>query len=409
MFGQAFFVMLLPPIIFEAGYSMNRASFFANFGGICVFAFAGTMVSAAVVGLLLFAAAQLGFVYSFSMVDALVFGALISATDPVTVLAVFQTLGVDRTLYALVFGESVLNDAVAIVLYHTMLTFQTGVSAGGVGAAILFFLVNFLGTPRSELAPRVAWLTLAVSPAPGSLAIGVAVGVLSALLFRHTDMSTRQLRGLERSLSVLLPFLAYMLAEGIRVSGVVAILFAGITSAHYTIRNLSDDARRFSLQFFKALAMLFESLVFVFIGLACPLLFSKLAGDNWAFLCVSVVIVLIARYVIVYGGAKLVNLCRSPRQAITKPVQFVLWFSGLRGGVAFALSTQARATLLDSYSAELIELATLLIVVLSMLVVGGTVSASTPALCAPAALLTRALPAGADRTHRATLRPGRPD
>lgn len=126
---------------------LTQVNFFKNFGAICVFAFLGTFLSALAVGTLSYAATALGIASGFSFLDALIFGALISATgaltspppgcanlltiaaplnltDPVTVLAVFQHLGVNRTLYSLVFGESVLNDAVAIVLYHTLLQFQ---------------------------------------------------------------------------------------------------------------------------------------------------------------------------------------------------------------------------------------------------------------------------------------------
>ena len=143
-------------------------------------------------------------------------------------LAVFQALGVNRRLYALVFGESVLNDAVAIVLFHVVLQFQDDFTFGDVLVGVVFFLVDFLG----------------------SLFIGLVVGFAGALLFKYTDMGVRvrlcgwawvrtsplynvavqhpSLVNLERSLTVLIPFVAYMLAQGFELSGVVAILFAGM-------------------------------------------------------------------------------------------------------------------------------------------------------------------------------------
>jgi sodium/hydrogen exchanger-like protein 6/7 len=115
---EIFFNVLLPPIIFHAGYSMKRKHFFKNFGAILLFAFFGTLLSAFCTG---------GFMYiivsmfssirsyvSFS--DCLFFGAIISATDPVTVLAIFNDQKVNVNLYALIFGESILNDAVSIIL-----------------------------------------------------------------------------------------------------------------------------------------------------------------------------------------------------------------------------------------------------------------------------------------------------
>ncbi|CAH8558211.1 unnamed protein product, partial [Dicrocoelium dendriticum] len=115
---EIFFNVLLPPIIFCAGYSMNRCHFFRNIGAILTYAFVGTFLSAFVVGIICYGftrgMATLSTLLSFS--DCLLFGSIISATDPVTVLAIFNDLGVDVDLHALVFGESVLNDALAIAL-----------------------------------------------------------------------------------------------------------------------------------------------------------------------------------------------------------------------------------------------------------------------------------------------------
>ena len=140
---------LLPPIIFEAGYNMEVRPFFNNLGPTCFFAFVGTFSSAAAVGGIVYYAGQLGLCYPLSGLASLTFGSLISATDPVTVLAVFKSLGVQPDLFAMVFGESVLNDAVAIVLARTVLTFNhPGAKEGGAAAALatLVFVAIFLGS-----------------------------------------------------------------------------------------------------------------------------------------------------------------------------------------------------------------------------------------------------------------------
>lgn len=135
---EIFFNIILPPIIFYAGYSLKRVRkvlhqknffflkvklfqkyFFRNLGAILTFAIIGTTISAFLVGVLMYGAVKLWPVAlsnSFTFLDTLFFGALISPTDPLTILAIFSDLQVDVNLYALVFGESVLNDAVAIVL-----------------------------------------------------------------------------------------------------------------------------------------------------------------------------------------------------------------------------------------------------------------------------------------------------
>jgi sodium/hydrogen exchanger 8 len=125
-----FFLFLLPPIILDAGFNMDemqRRKLFQNIGAVCCLAFGGTLISTIAMACIMHwfgsvavvtedAAGGAAFPEGMTWVESLVFGSLISATDPVTVLAIFGKMGADRDLYALVFGESVLNDAVAIVL-----------------------------------------------------------------------------------------------------------------------------------------------------------------------------------------------------------------------------------------------------------------------------------------------------
>ena len=119
---ELFFNILLPPIIFHAGYSMKKRFFFRNIGSILTFAFVGTILSTFAVAGIMYGVTRI-FTHlqsTMKFVDTLRFGALISATDPVTILAIFTDINVDVNLYALVFGESVLNDAVAIVITRTI-------------------------------------------------------------------------------------------------------------------------------------------------------------------------------------------------------------------------------------------------------------------------------------------------
>merc|ERR1711998_322708 len=133
--------------IFGAGYNMKRQAFFANIYATMLYAFLGTLVSTFMVGGMVYAAGQYGMCHALGALPALVFGALISATDPVTVLAVFQALGVNIDLFSMVFGESVLNDAVAIVLYRTLIGFKsTPVSGESIIAAVGLFLTIFIGS-----------------------------------------------------------------------------------------------------------------------------------------------------------------------------------------------------------------------------------------------------------------------
>ena len=115
----------MPPIIFEAGYSLHRKRFFDNFSTILLYAVVGTMVSTFIIGFMTYYCGKIGLIKidSSSPLESLLFGALISAVDPVATLSILGApeLNLDPLLYSLVFGESVLNDAVAIVLFNTFL------------------------------------------------------------------------------------------------------------------------------------------------------------------------------------------------------------------------------------------------------------------------------------------------
>ncbi|KAG0605324.1 hypothetical protein M758_9G049100 [Ceratodon purpureus] len=147
-FHEEFFLLfLLPPIIFESGFSLQPKPFFSNFGAICIFAILGTFITSIVTGVLVYLGGIFFLMYRLPFHESIMYGALISATDPVSVLAIFQELGTDVNLYALVFGESVLNDAVAISLYRTLLAVKNHpLETHGFMSAIWSFLEIFVGS-----------------------------------------------------------------------------------------------------------------------------------------------------------------------------------------------------------------------------------------------------------------------
>merc|ERR1719478_1142711 len=120
---EFFFLVLLPPVIFESGYTLNPETLFKNFDAISVFAFLGTFTSTLVVGAIMYFSGHLGFSYPFTLRDAMLFASLISSTDPVTTLAIFSDMGLDPDLHAVVLGESLLNDAISIVLFEALFSF----------------------------------------------------------------------------------------------------------------------------------------------------------------------------------------------------------------------------------------------------------------------------------------------
>ena len=313
----------------------------------------------------MFACSSMGILArEMQFLECLLFGALISATDPVTVLAIFNQLRVVPNMYMLVFGESVLNDAVAIVLYRTVLAFfSSPVTSRSVLAAVLTFCIIFVG----------------------SLIIGTGVGLASAILFKHNPMGSSSDGGdhhvvaSEVGMLVLFPYAAYMLSEGLGLSGIVSILFCGIVMAYYTTQNLSRRTKEASFDFFRVLASLSETFVFVYMGISFFTLDVTLTTfiSYVKFFVLSLIACLVARAANVFPAARIANSLglaprtRSGRRGkIPRSYQVMLWFSGLRGAIAFALALDAKEKL-GGEAGNVILTSTLLIVLSTVVIIGG--------------------------------------
>lgn len=147
-FEILFLVVLLPPIIFEAGYNLDKDSFMKNLGTVIMFAFVGTFIAIFTSSFLFYAIGQTSMSPEFTWKESFAFGSLISATDPVSVLAVFKSMDADVNLFAIVFGESIFNDAIALVMFDTvMMVGEDGKSAGNeILSAIGSFFLIFTGS-----------------------------------------------------------------------------------------------------------------------------------------------------------------------------------------------------------------------------------------------------------------------
>ncbi|PAA84609.1 hypothetical protein BOX15_Mlig030381g2 [Macrostomum lignano] len=346
---EVFFNIILPPIIFCAGYSMKRKHFFRNIGAILTLAFIGTTISCVVVGSLVYGITRLstGIGSSILFNECLLFGALISATDPVTVLAIFNDLNVDVDLYALVFGESVLNDAVAIVLSQSIEKYGAlAASAGGIqGEAILKAVLSFLGVFF------------------GALGISSAMGCLTALITKYTRVRDHPL--LESSLFILMSYSTFLAAEAARSTGIVAVLFCGICQAHYTYNNLSRESKESTKNFFELLNFLAENFTFLYIGVS-TFTYSSHLWDP-VFIFAAFVAILLGRALNVYPLCLLLNLGRRNRIGANK--MHMLMFSGLRGAIAFALAIRN-----TSSSVRKMMLSTTLLIVIATVLLCGSLT-----------------------------------
>lgn len=353
---EVFFNIILPPIVLNAGLSLKRRHFFRNIGAIFSYAFIGTTISVAFVGSFIYGAIYLikilmGSSYladQFSLTNCLYFGAIISPTDPIAVLAIFQELGVDVNLFALVFGESILNDAVSIVLTHSIDHFSIIYGRDPFYSLLSIFwecTYNFINM----------FFT--------SCLIGIVFGIVTALTTKFTKLTESPL--LETSLVVLMSYSSFLTAEVVDASGIVAILLCGITQAHYTINNLSFEARERLKNLFELLTFLCENFLFLVVGVC----FWQ-RGQTWdlSFIGIAFVAITIARAISVYPLTALLNLGRKKKI----PCNFqhlIAWGGAARGVISYSLA--AKNTVGDARRIMLST--TSVIVIVTVIAVGGAV------------------------------------
>jgi NhaP-type Na+/H+ or K+/H+ antiporter len=278
---DVFFVFLLPPIIFNSGYHLRRELFFRHITPILLLAVVGTTISALTVAGILQIVTILGYAGNFvpTFTELLTFGALISSTDPVATLAVFQAKRTDPQLFYLVFGESVLNDAIGLVLFKSCAKFVehddgAGKVVIGVSEFIFRFLLDCIGSP----------------------VLGLLCGCGAAYLFKVIEM--RQSKLLELSVYILIMYCPFLLAELLELSGIVTILFTGLTARTYVVPNLSAATADHAEVFFRLAAHLAETSIFLELGMSI----FGLMMDNFQglFILWALLACLIARAVNVY-------------------------------------------------------------------------------------------------------------
>lgn len=273
--------------------------------------------------------------------ESFAFGSLISAVDPVATVAIFHAIDVDPVLNMLVFGESILNDAIAIVLTTTVSRIPNAETGEAIISAFKTFFTMFFA----------------------SAGIGVVFALISALLLKHIDL--RKHPSLEFGLMLVFTYAPYVLAEGIHLSGIMAILFCGIVMSHYTHFNLSTVTQITMQQTMRTLSFIAETCVFAYLGLA---IFSFNHRCELSLVIWSLILCLIGRACNIFPLAWMVNKFREHK--ITNKMQFVMWFSGLRGAISYALSLHLEFS--SEESRRVMITTTLIIVLFTTLVFGGS-------------------------------------
>ncbi|KAL1783884.1 sodium/hydrogen exchanger 5 isoform X1 [Sigmodon hispidus] len=309
-----FFLFLLPPIVLDSGYFMPSRLFFDNLGAILTYAVVGTLWNAFTTGVALWGLQQAGLVaprVQAGLLDFLLFGSLISAVDPVAVLAVFEEVHVNETLFIIVFGESLLNDAVTVVLYKVCNSFVEMGSA------------NVQATDYLKGVASLFVVSLG----------GAAVGLVFAFLLALTTRFTKRVRIIEPLLVFLLAYAAYLTAEMASLSAILAVTMCGLGCKKYVEANISHKSRTAVKYTMKTLASCAETVIFMLLGISA-VDSSKWAWDSGLVLG-TLFFILFFRALGVVLQTWVLNQFRLV--PLDKIDQVVMSYGGLRGAVAFAL------------------------------------------------------------------------
>jgi len=286
--------IFLPPLLFEAAFHLNLAELRRNVVTIAILAVPGVILTMLVVGGILIVGPGL------AVGIALVFGALIAATDPVSVVAIFRRLGAPKQLEVLLEGESLFNDGTAVVLFSIALAALGTAEFSLLDGVIEFFIV-----------------------AGGGIIVGFLFGwVVQQLTGRIDDHLV------ETTFTTLLAFGSYLVAEQFGVSGVLAVVTAGLVNGNLGQKGMSPTTRIVVLNFWEYVAFLANSAIFLLIGLSLDL---PSLLSNWQLILWAILGVLIARAINIYGLSRL-------GRPILPRWRHVMFWGGLRGAIALALA-----------------------------------------------------------------------
>lgn len=318
--------IFVPPLIFEAAFNLPITALRRNLAPILILATVGVLITTFLVGGIVTLGAGIPLAY------ALVFGSIVAATDPVAVIALFKSLGVPKRLQVLLEGESLLNDGTAIVIFNIAVT-----------AAI---------TSNFSIAEGIGEFILSSGV---GLGIGLALGILASLLISRIDDHL-----IETAITFVLAYGAFLIAESIHVSGVLAVVAAGLANGNIGPKGMSPTTRIEVFNFWEFMSFIANSFVFLLIGLVTEI---SLLLENWQAILWGILAALVARLIVTYG---LLQRFKS----IPVRWKHVMYWGGLRGAISLALVLSLAPKLESGISTQL--LAMVFGLVLFTLLVQGT-------------------------------------
>lgn len=297
--------LFLPVLIFESAFNLDARELVKDLAPVITLAVPALLVST------LFIGTGLWWLFGFDFTLMLLFGALISATDPVAVIALFKELGAPNRLTTLVEGESLFNDATAIVLFNTLLALSIGgaLTWSDAGIAVLDFLRVFLG----------------------GATLGAVIGLLISMVLNrfHAGYNAFLI------MSVVMAYISFIVAEHIlHLSGVMAVVGSALVLAAYGVARIPQETSQSIRDVWEVLAMISNSLLFLLVGLSINIMALNIDA---ILIIVAVILVLAARALVIYGLLpSMLRLFELPHVALRE--RHIMWWGGLKGGLAIAIA-----------------------------------------------------------------------
>jgi monovalent cation:H+ antiporter, CPA1 family len=297
--------VLIPGLLFEASFNLNWRHLWTNLIAVASLATVGVLVTTVVVGLMGH------FALGLAVPLAMLFGAVVSPTDPVAVVAVFRRLGLPQRLTTLVESESLLND--------------------GTGAVVFVIALAALETGQLEVGPAALEFVQLVA---GGCVLGAAIGFLLSLITIRIDDTP-----VEITITAIAAYGGYLAAEFLHVSGILTVVFAGLVMGNFgRPRAMSPRTQVAVDAFWDYVAFFLNSIVFLMIGLNVP--WNNIVA-HWPVVLAAAAIVIVSRVVTIYP---LLALLRPITPRIPLRWQHMLVWSGMRGAIALALLLSLEAS-----------------------------------------------------------------
>lgn len=339
-----FFLYLLPPIVFEAGYFMPKTHFVEHLETILTFSIFGTLANAILLAIVLFIMPSFQHIGALNLQTWMVFSAALSAVDPVAVITTFDELHVNFHLYICIFGESLLNDAVAVAMFRVFSSEDQVTSTD--------FVLSFL------------YMGI------GGIVLGFIFGCFVAWITKYTS----KIQLFEPIVVICISYLAYLAAELLAMSSIMAVVVAGFTMQIYTDQNMTERAHHTFVHTIKSVSTIAEILIFIKLG-------ETTASRNlWIYfdtkLAVTVLIaVTIIRFITTFGFGYLVNkLPKSFHERLSFVDKFMMSYSGLRGAVAFSLiKSLPESKYLEFETLQVFIVTTIVTVLFTTVIQGSTI------------------------------------